>query len=132
VRGARLPTLAQRLTDPMTRWRRLKVEGWCGRSTRRIDIISGTAVWDVAGRRVPIRYVLVRDGQEFKPQAFLCTDLDADPCHILRWFVRRWSTEVTFTEVRRHLGIETQRQWSDRAIARTTPALLGLFSLVAL
>ena len=39
---------------------------------------------------------------------------------------------MTFTEVRRHLGVETQRQWSDKAIARTTPALLGLFSLVAL
>lgn len=39
---------------------------------------------------------------------------------------------MTFTEVRRHLGIETQRQWSDPAIARTTPALLGLFSPVAL
>ena len=51
---------------------------------------------------------------------------------MLRWFVRRWSVEVTFAEVRRHLGVESQRQWSDRAIARTTPALLGLFSLVTL
>jgi hypothetical protein len=33
--------------------------------------------------------------------------------------------------VRAHLGVETQRQWSDLAISRTTPALLGLFSLVA-
>jgi hypothetical protein len=63
---------------------------------------------------------------------FLCTDPDADPPGILRWFVRRWSIEVTFAEVRRHLGVETQRQWSDPAIARTTPALLGLFSLITL
>jgi hypothetical protein len=69
---------------------------------------------------------------EFRPQAFLCTDLTADPLDILRWFVRRWCMEVTFAEVRRHLGVETQRQSSDQAIARTTPALLGLFSLVAL
>ena len=62
------------------------------------------------GRLVPIRYVLVRDvADEFKPQAFLCTDLDADPLDILRWFVRRWSIEVTFAEVRRHPGVETQR-----------------------
>lgn len=40
--------------------------------------------------------------------------------------------EVTFHEVRAHLGVETQRQWSERAIARTTPALMGLFSLVTL
>ena len=56
----------------------------------------------------------------------------ADPLDALRWFVRRWAVEVTFAEVRRHLGVETQRQWSDPAIERTTPALLGLFSLVAL
>jgi hypothetical protein len=51
---------------------------------------------------------------------------------ILRWFVRRWRVETTFEEARRHLGLETQRQWSDLAILRTTPALLGLFSLVTL
>ena len=34
--------------------------------------------------------------------------------------------------VRTHLGVETQRQWSDLAIARTTPALLGLFSWTTL
>ncbi|MFC1460798.1 hypothetical protein ACETIH_29585 [Microvirga arabica] len=80
---------------------------------------------------MPIRWVLVRDpAGEFEPQALLCTDLAADPVEVLTWFVRRWSVEVTFAEVRRHLGVETQRQWSDKAIARTTPALLGLFSLV--
>ena len=66
----------------------------------------------------------------FRPQAFLCTDQGASPEDILSWFVRRWTIEVTFAEVRRHLGVETQRQWSDRAIARTTPVLLGLYALV--
>jgi hypothetical protein len=77
--------------------------------------------------------VLVREpSDEKEPQAFLCTDLDAAPVDILRWFVRRWRVETTFEEARRHLGLETQRQWSDLAILRTTPALLGLFSLVTL
>ena len=67
---------------------------------------------------------------KFKPQAFLCTDQEAGLEEILSWFVRRWTVEVTFAEVRRHLGVETQRQWSDRAIARTTPMLLGLYALV--
>jgi hypothetical protein len=82
---------------------------------------------------VPVRWVLVREPQgEFKPQALLCTDLDADSEEILSWFVMRWQLEVTFQEVRRHLGFETQRQWSDLAIRRTTLALFGLFSLIAL
>jgi len=133
VIGKRQATLAKRLADPKTRWRRLQVTGWYGRDERLVEIVSGTALWHHPGRLVPIRYVLVRDVEgELRPQAFLCTDLDADPVDILRWFVRRWSIEVTFAEVRRHLGVETQRQWSDPAIARTTPALLGLFSLVTL
>ena len=80
-----------------------------------------------------MRWVLVRDPKgEFKTRALLCTDLGADPQKFLGWFVMRWQLEVTFQEMRRHLGFETQRQWSGMAIRRTTPALLGLFSLVAL
>jgi len=133
VVGKRQPTLKERLANRQTRWQRLLVTGWYGRSETMLEIVSGTALWNKPGHRVPIRYVLVRDpGGELEPQAFLCTDLDADPLDILRWFVRRWSIEVTFAEVRRHLGVETQRQWSDLAIARTTPFLLGLLSLVTL
>src|SRR3982750_917767 len=131
--GARQLTLQQRLDNPRTRWRRLRVSGWYGRGEKTLEVVSGTAIWAKPGPRAPIRYVLVRDPTgEREPQAFLCTDLDAEPLDILRWFVRRWWIEVTFAEVRRHLGVETQRQWSDRAIARTTPVLLGLFSLVTL
>jgi hypothetical protein len=81
---------------------------------------------------VPIRWVLVHDPQgEFATQALLCTDLGARPEQILRWFVLRWQMETTFQQAHRHLGIETQRQCSELAIRRTTPALLGLFSLIS-
>ena len=77
--------------------------------------------------------VLLRDPcRRFDPQALLCTDPAQEPLQIVRWFVQRWQLEVTFHEVRDHLGIETQRQWSDNAIARTTPCLLGLFSVATL
>ena len=133
VKGKRLPSLKQRLADPATCWRRITVDGWYGGTERQLDIASGTALWHHPGMRVPIRWTLVRDPSgEKEPQAFLCTDLDADPVDVLRWFVRRWRVETTFEEARRHLGMQTQRQWSDLAILRTTPALLGLFSLVTL
>lgn len=133
-KGARLPTLEQVLQDTRTCWQRVKVSQWYGRSERELEITTGTAVWYHAGLPVvPLRWVLVRDpAGELDPAAFLCTDLQRKPEEILSWFVRRWQVEVTFEEVRAHLGVETQRQWSDRAIARTTPCLLGLFSLVAL
>ncbi len=82
---------------------------------------------------LPIRWVLVRDPQgDYDPVGLLSTDPTAEPLSIVTWFVQRWQLEVTFEEARRHLGVETQRQWSDKAIARTTPLLLGLFSWVTL
>jgi hypothetical protein len=46
--------------------------------------------------------------------------------------MKRWSLDVTFEEGRAHMGIETQRHWSDLATERSTPLLFGLYSLVAL
>ena len=108
--------------------------GWSGEGARVVAFCSATAVWHHAGLPVvPIRWVLLRDPQHrFEPQALLCTDPGRDPLQIVRWFVQRWQMEVTFREARDHLGVETQRQWSDRAIARTTPCLLALVSIVTL
>ena len=132
--GARLPTLAKVLADRATPWQRVTVPDWYGEGARVVEICSETAVWRHSGLPVvPIRWVLLRDpGRRFDPQALLCTDPAREPLQIVRWFVQRWRLEVTFREVRDHLGVETQRQWSDRAIARTTPCLLGLFSVVTL
>jgi hypothetical protein len=134
TKGARLPSLAEVLTDTATPWQRVIVPGWYGEGDRLVEICSGSAVWHHAGLPVvPIRWVLLRDPHgRFDPQALLCTDRAQDPVQIVRWFVQRWQVEVTFREVRDHLGVETQRQWSDQAIARTTPCLLGLFSIVTL
>jgi len=133
-KGARLPNLSVILAAEDTRWARLTVPGWYGEGERTVEVCSSTAVWRHAGQPVvPIRWVLLRDPQgRFDPQALLCTDPARDPLQIVRWFVPRWQVEVTFREVRDHLGVETQRQWSDRAIGRTTPCLLALFSIVAL
>ena len=133
-KGRRLPTLAAHLTDAATAWTTIAVADWYGEGARDVEVASDTAVWYHTGLpAVPLRWVLIRDPQgRFDPQALLCTDLAADPAQILAWFVLRWRVEVTFEEVRRHLGVETQRQWSDLAIRRTTPALLGLCSLVTL
>lgn len=133
-KGKRLPTLEQVAAHPQTVWQRVTIPNWYGQRNRTVEIVSHTAVWYHSGMPpVPIRWVLIRDPQgKFKTQALLSTCLTLDPCQIVHWFVRRWRVEVTFQEVRTHLGVETQRQWSDAAITRTTPTLLGLFSLVTL
>jgi len=133
-KGRKLPKLTEVLTNPATVWTAITMAEWYGGKRCRLDYVTGTAIWYHGGLPpVPIRWVLVRDPSGIrKPQAFLSTDLDAAPAAILGWFVHRWSIETTFQETRRHLGVETQRQWSDLAIARTTPALFGLFSLITL
>jgi hypothetical protein len=133
-KGPRLPTLASIAEDPHTRWKQLAVQQWYAEKKRMIEIASNTAVWYHTGHpALPIRWVIVRDPKQiFKTQALLCTDLSISAEQIVQWFVRRWQVEVTFHAVRTHLGVETQRQWANLSILRTTPALLGLFSMITL
>jgi hypothetical protein len=107
---------------------------WYKGERKTLWVFSRTALWYTPRQPpVAIRYVLVADPEgKLRMEAFFCTDLEATPVEILQWVVMRWSVEVTCEEARAHLGFETQRQWSDKAIARTTPVLLGLFSLVTL
>jgi hypothetical protein len=114
-----------------TPWETVEVE-WYGGQRKQLWVFSRTALWYTPRQPpVPIRYVLVADPErKLRMEAFCCTGLEATPVEILQWVVMRWSVEVTFEEARAHLGFETQRQWSDRAIARTTPVLLALFSLL--
>ena len=99
-----------------------------------LEITSEIALWYRPGTPVlPVRWVLVRDPDgKRSPQAFFSTDITHEPADIIALYVRRWQIEVIFAETRAHLGVETQRQWSDKAIARTTPALLGFYSLISL
>jgi hypothetical protein len=133
VKGERQPTLAQRLLDPDTAWQTLTVP-WYGGGTAQVDAATGTALrYHPGAPTVALRRVLLRDPTgQFEPHALLSTDPSVLPAQVVAWFVARWPLEVTFQEVRAHLGVETQRQWSDLAILRTTPILLGLFALVTL
>lgn len=132
-KGTRQPTLATRRTDATTVWSETTIP-WYGGMSRSVRLATGTAVWYHSGLPpVAIRWVLITDpAGQFQPQALLSTDPTSAPTQIVAWFVQRWQLEVTFEEARTHLGIETQRQWSDLAILRTTPVLFGLFSLVTL
>ncbi|MCP3468222.1 transposase [Bradyrhizobium sp. CCGUVB23] len=134
IRGKPHKKLSAILKDRNVSWTRYRVSLWYGRTNRTVEIATGTALWYRGGvPPVPIRWLLVRDPTgELDPQAFLATDLNAHPRDILAWFVSRWQVEVTFEEVRAHLGVETQRQWSDKAILRSTPILLGLYSIITL
>jgi hypothetical protein len=131
TKGKRQRSLQSWAERSDTPWETVEVD-WYGGQRQPLWVFSRTALWYTP--RLPpvaIRDVLVVDPEgKLRMEAFFCTDLEATPVEILPWVVMRWSVEVTFEEGRAHLGLETQRQWSDLAIARTTPVLLALFSLV--
>jgi hypothetical protein len=137
-KGPRQPKLVDRLdattvTARRTTWQRQMV-AWYGQQRRLLDVATGTALWHTDGcDPLPIRWVLVRDPQgRLSPYALFCTDQEVDATAILAAYLQRWNAEVTFEEARAHLGLETQRQWTTRAVGRTTPCLLGLFSMIVL
>jgi hypothetical protein len=132
-KGPRQRRLAEWANRSDTPWEDVEVD-WYGGHRKLMRVFSRTGLWHRRGQDpIAIRYVLSRDPEGKQPDAaYFCTDERFGPEEILRYVVQRWSQEVTFEEARAHLGLETQRQWSDLAILRTTPVLLGLFSVVTL
>jgi hypothetical protein len=133
LKGKRQRTLKQWAARGDTPWEELEVD-WYKGEKKKMLVFSRTALWYRPGYDpVAIRYLITRDPKgQLRDEVFACSELDVTPAQIIQWVVMRWSVEVTFEETRAHLGVETQRQWNDLAIARTTPCLFGLFSLVVL
>lgn len=129
-KGPRLAQLRTLVEAPAQSWQTVAVD-WYGGAATRLQLRSDTCLWYTPSEDpVPLRWVLVVDPTgTLRPAAFFSPDLALAPPKIVEWFVLRWGVEVTCEESRRHRGVETQRQWSAPAIARSTPALWGLFAL---
>ena len=130
-KGKRQRTLKEWAQRADTSWVAEQID-WYGGKKKAVLLFSHQALWYTPGwDPLPIRLVIVRDPEgKLRDEVFFSTDPDTDPVQMINWVVMRWSVETTFEEARQHLGMETQRQWSDLAIQRTTPILLGLFSIV--
>jgi hypothetical protein len=131
-KGARVTSLKKLATDLSQNWQETEVI-WYGNEKKTVRTLTGANLWYSPGEKpLLIRWVLVIQSGSDRAEAFFNTDVSVLPVQIINHFVLRWNVEVTFEESRAHLGIETQRQWSDKAIARSTPCLMALFSLVCL
>lgn len=132
VAGKVLPKLSILAKKNINEWEEVTVR-WYGGKTKKVYIQSGKCLWYYIGfAPVPIHWVLIKDKENSEPIALFSTDLNHSAIRIIEGYVERWPEEVTFEEVRRHLGMETQRQWSDNAITKTTPIILASFSIIAL
>jgi len=132
--GARILGMVKRLTDGRVKWTEGVFTEWYGKKNKKMLITSGKAIWSRnKDQKVELHRVLIKDPQgKMEPVLIACSDLTASPVDIVRYFVRRWQVEVTFAELRRHLGVETQRRWSDLAIERSTPLLMKIKSVICL
>jgi len=131
-KGSRSKSLKELSQDRTQAWIDAEID-WYSGEKKTVKILRGINLWYSAGEKpLKIRWVIVCDPKDNTAEAFFSTDTEVTPAQIIDWFVLRWNIEVTFEETRAHLGIETQRQWNDKAIARSTPCLMALFSLVCL
>jgi hypothetical protein len=132
-RGRRLLAPKILLKCANTPWQEMEVRWYRGQK-KKIQCVTTTCLWSpIGGEAIPIRLVVIKDpAGRFESAALMSTDVTLSALVIIEEFVKRWSIEVTFREVREHLGVETQRQWSNKAIARETPALFALYSIVIL
>ena len=132
--GKKLLSMEKRLTDKRIKWKSVTFPEWYGNRNKKMLITSGVAIWRKSNTElVKVKWILLKDPEgNLEPVLLACSDFEVSTENMVCSFVRRWRVEVTFAEVRRHLGVETQRQWSDLAIERTTPCLMALFSIVCL
>jgi hypothetical protein len=137
-KGARQPKLRERLVDPKTAWTKI-VMSWYGGVKKTVDVVSEVSLWYTPGQDpVLLRWLLVKSppkgdpacDPDLKPAVYICSDPELSIEEILALAVGRWNIEVTFEEMRAHMGLETQRDWSIKSIGRTVPCLFGIFSLV--
>jgi hypothetical protein len=133
MKGSRLVNFKQILEMEDLPWQEAEITGYSGVG-RKMCFLSTTCMWGSEGSMpVPIRWVLVVDPTgRMTPLPLMSTDPHMTAEQIIELYIDRWSIEVTFEESREHLGVESQRQWSNKAIARSTPILLGLYSIVCL
>ncbi len=133
-KGKRLLCMKKRVTDKRIKWTSMLFSEWYGQKKKEMLVTSGIAIWHKSNTiMVKVKWVLIKDPDgKLDPVLLTCSDVDLSVYNIVSFFVRRWRVEVTFAEVRRHLGVESQRQWSDLAIERSTPCLMALFSIVCL
>lgn len=132
VKGRKLPT-PQAVVE-RTKHRTVLHVSWYGGKGRRVETVTGTGHWYKSGYGlVALRWVYVKDlTGTHRDEYFFTTDLEMTPREIIEAYTGRWSIEVTFEEVREHLGMETTRGWSQQTVLRAEPCLFGLYTLVAI
>lgn len=128
-KGKRLPGMAAWADDATQAWQELIFDQFGLHATLRVKTMQ--ALYYKAGKDRLLTIVLVRDMLGKRPdQMFYCTCLDWDARHILSEYSARWSIEVTFENSKQLLGLEDPANRKEKAVRRTAPMALVLYSLI--
>lgn len=128
IKGKRLTTPADCAADPDAGWIHIDIR-WYGGQILPVQLLTGTGHWyRKANGIVHVRWVILRrPGHD--DEIFYTTDTDMQPKDVIEAFIGRWSIEVSFEEIRRHLHVHLNEVWSKASVTRLVPCLFGLFSL---
>lgn len=127
LRGARIASPRQMLSE---RCRRVTLDLY-GRHDR-VRVADVEARWHCVAHK-PLRVVAVEPltgGRGI--QAFYSTCADATAEQVLTWYAWRWSIEQAFGDSKTHLGFEEPQGWTRKAVERTAPVAMLLYSLMVL
>ena len=128
-KGDRLPGMTAWADDPDQPWTELKFDQFGFHATVKVKTIE--ALYYKAGRDRLLRIVLARDLEGKRPdQMFYCTKLEWTAHQILSAYACRWAIECTFENCKQFLGLEDPANRLPKAVQRTAPMALILYSLV--
>jgi hypothetical protein len=128
-KGDRLPGMAEWAEDTSQPWTRLDFDQFGLHAA--LDVKAIPALYYKSGRDRLLTIVLVRDPEGKRPdQMFYCTKLDWTAKEILSAYACRWAIECTFEYCKQFLGLEDPANRLPKAVERTAPMALFLFSMV--
>ena len=130
-KGARLPGMAQWAADPARPWTKLSFDQFGLHAV--LAVKTQQALYYKAGGQRLLNIVLVHDLEGQRPdQMFYCTKLDWDARQILSTYACRWAIECTFENCKQFLGLEDPANRLPKAVQRTAPMALVLYTLIVL
>ena len=128
-KGDRLPGMKAWADDPDQPWAHLEFDQFGLHASLAVKTIQ--ALYYKAGKDRLLTIVLVHDLDGKRPdQMFYCTKLDWTAQQILSAYACRWAIECTFENGKQLLGLEDPANRLPKAVERTAPMALVLYSVV--
>ena len=133
-KAGRQPVKGNKIASPQwrtahCRWRNVEVNIHGRDCIVQVQVFE--AQWYRTGHGRLLRFVLIRDWPGHnKDDVLVSTDLNMNAREIIEAYCCRWSLEETFGWAKGRLGLEEPQNRTEKAVQRTAPMALWIYSLV--